>query len=287
MRSDKAVRLLVSQEKFVWAANAAESEVDFSFNLDALAAVNSSAAEYLRKIPACKWSLYSHYTTTRLYGWRTTNFVESEQARSLKLKPRLMLPFEFFQSYATIMMGEARTRSKLASRWMSEDRLLTPRAERKLQQEIRDAASYTVNFSSDSVAFVVRVNAPLKPRRVMLVPDQPTCSCAVWVQHGIVCRHIVAMSQCENSASSVVSMVADCYKVAQYSRGLMPLEIPEQASLHCDPDLLPALFQKQAGRPRKRRIRSRGETGRTRKLYKCGKCGKADGHNSATCRVIA
>lgn len=39
--------------------------------------------------PPEKWDLYPHFAVRPLYGWRTTNFVESEQARSLKLKPRM------------------------------------------------------------------------------------------------------------------------------------------------------------------------------------------------------
>lgn len=286
MRSDKAVRLSVSQEKFVWAANASLTEVDFNFNLNSLAEVNPSAVEYLRKIPAAKWALYSHYQSTRLYGWRTTNFVESEQARSLKLKPRLMLPYEYFKAYAIIMMGEVHARAKSAERWRTEERLLTPRAEHKLQHEIQDAASYCVNQSSDSVAFVSRVNVPLKQRRVELRTDGPMCSCIVWVQHGVVCRHIIVMSQRGSGSDAIYNMMADYYKLSRYSQGLIPIEIPEETILDRDDELLPALYQQQAGRPRKRRIRSRGETGRTRKLYKCGKCGKSDGHNRATCRAV-
>jgi hypothetical protein len=80
----------------VWATNAATTEVAFNFNLKQLADVNPSAEEYLKQILAAKWAVLSHYQTTRPYGWHTTNFVKSEQARSSKLKPRHMLPFEYF-----------------------------------------------------------------------------------------------------------------------------------------------------------------------------------------------
>ena len=53
-----------------------------------------------------KWALYSYFKRILLNGWRTTNFVESEKAKILKLKARLMLPYEFFKAYGTILMGE-------------------------------------------------------------------------------------------------------------------------------------------------------------------------------------
>lgn len=287
MRSDKNVRLVVSQEKFVWAANAATTLIDFNFNMQKLAEVNPAAKFYLDQIPVKQWTLYPHYRTARLYGWRTTNFVESEQARSLKLEPRLMLPYEYFKAYATIIIGESYMRSKLSKTWIAEQRLLTPRAEHKFQRELRDSANYSVAFSSDSVAFVSRVDVPLKQQRVEFDVNGPHCSCVQWCQHGLPCRHVIAVSHAREGMEphAVIRMAASCYKVSNYKQGLVALEVPEESTLMRDDSLLPAQVHRQAVRPRKRRIRSRGEAGRVRKLYKCGKCGKTDGHNSASCRA--
>lgn len=93
MRSDKSVRLAVSQDKFIWAA---KTRNEFEAAINNLSQVNAAAAQYLTEIPVEKWVFYPYYDNTPLHGWRTTNFVESEQAKSLLLKPRLMLPFEFF-----------------------------------------------------------------------------------------------------------------------------------------------------------------------------------------------
>jgi hypothetical protein len=102
MISYKTVCLHVSQEKFVWVAYTPTTEVVFNFNLKQLPDTNPSAAEYLKQILAAKWGHFSHYRTNRLYGWRTTNIVESEQALSLKLKPRQLLQFENFKANANI-----------------------------------------------------------------------------------------------------------------------------------------------------------------------------------------
>ena len=108
MRADKAVRLAVSQDKCVWQANEATAKVDFLSAIEELNKVNSPAAD---DIPSKHWTLYRYYYSIALYGWHTTNFVESEQARGLRLKSRMMLPFEYFKSYATILMGECHKRA--------------------------------------------------------------------------------------------------------------------------------------------------------------------------------
>ncbi|KAF4314909.1 hypothetical protein G195_011563 [Phytophthora kernoviae 00238/432] len=76
MRSDKSVWLAVSQEKYVWATNAATTVIDFNFNTQKLAKVSPVTKSYLDQISVKQWTLYLHYHTARLYGWRTTNFAE-------------------------------------------------------------------------------------------------------------------------------------------------------------------------------------------------------------------
>lgn len=107
MRADKKVRLSVSQEKLVWKANAATTWLDYDIAMCELNQTNPEATSYLEVIPVQKWALHPHYDTTALFGWWTTNFVESEQARTLRPKPGMMLPFEFFKAYATILRESA------------------------------------------------------------------------------------------------------------------------------------------------------------------------------------
>lgn len=68
MRSDKKVRLAISQEKHVWAANASTTQEGFDAAMQALALVNAEAASYLAGIPVRKWALYPHYDVTCLRG---------------------------------------------------------------------------------------------------------------------------------------------------------------------------------------------------------------------------
>lgn len=283
MRADKKVRLSVTHEKFVWAANASTTQQEFDDAMKSLSTVNAAAVLYLSAIPVQKWTLHPHYYTTPLYGWRTTNFVESEQARSLRLKPRKLQPYEFFKAYTTILMGESYSRVQLSKQWVHAGRVATPRAEGKLQEQLKDAAEYGVTFSSDDVAFVARVTAPLKQRRVDT--RTATCSCSTLKQHRIPCRHLVATLMASGMADTAYELMGECYTVAAYRASVGTLEVPEDHLLVRDPSILPAVYVRQAGRPKKRRIRSQGEVGgKARKPYCCTRCG-AVGHNRATCRV--
>lgn len=100
----------------MWAAQASKTRAAYCQFLDLLEDTNPSAGRYLKGLDPEQWALYPHYNTTRLYGWRTTNFVESEQARSLKLKPRKMLPYEFFRAFSKILMSECYKRISQAER---------------------------------------------------------------------------------------------------------------------------------------------------------------------------
>lgn len=287
MRADKQIKLAVVHEGFVWRAQAARTASGYDDALADLRHANTSAATYLGAIPAANWALYPHYDSTPLYGWRTTNFVESEQARALKLKPRLMLPYEFFRAYANIMMSEAYIRQKQWTQWTSSGLTITPRAETKFQNELKRMPQYTATFSSPDIVFVARVGQLLTQRRVNI--SKPHCTCTAWAQNHVVCRHILTGLQASVGLGNALEMMGTCYKVDEFSTPQDALNIPTDDELTNDESLLPARFHRQAGRPRKWRIRSRGENEGVhgaRKLYRCSVCGVADGHNKATCRAL-
>ena len=153
VRAVKTVRLAISHNTFVWAANAATTEDAFNDAIKKLGQVNSSAAAYLRAIPAAKWDLYSHFKIDPLlYGWRTMNFVESEQAKSFRLQPRLILLFEFYKAYGAILIGEKYSRSNQLKTWVDKGRRATPRNDMKFQTQLKAAEEYSSVFSSDDAA---------------------------------------------------------------------------------------------------------------------------------------
>ena len=190
MWADKTIRLATSHDRFVWAANAATTEAAFKDTITKLAQASTCAAEYLRSIPAERWALHPNIKTTSLYGWRTTKFVESEQARSLKLRPRLMLPLEFLKAYGTSFMGEMYNWSKQLQTWLGKGRHVAFRSEMKLQSQLKAAEEYSAVFSSDGIAYVARVTHHLKQRQVNT--ETPECSCMTWMQLMV---HVAILSQ--------------------------------------------------------------------------------------------
>ncbi|OQR97380.1 hypothetical protein ACHHYP_20579 [Achlya hypogyna] len=66
-----------------------------------------SAAAYDNKIDPTTWAIYPHIHTTPLYGWRTTNFVESTNSEALPARD--MDPFHFLLHYMEDMMTTAYT----------------------------------------------------------------------------------------------------------------------------------------------------------------------------------
>ncbi|CEG47253.1 Zinc finger, SWIM-type [Plasmopara halstedii] len=191
---------------------------------------NPAATIYPSAIPASNWRLHPHANTTSWYGWRTTNFVESEQAKILRRKARKMQPYEIFKSYLTIFMGEAYNRVRLGQLWVNADRKLTPRAEH-------------------DVAFIARISNPTKQRRLDL--KSLTCSCLTCTQHRIACRHLIATILDYNMVESAYELMDECYTVASYQENPGTLVIPEYDLLTADLSIPPAAYVQQAGRPRK------------------------------------
>jgi hypothetical protein len=206
MRADKKVKLSVAHKAISWRAQGAETLAQYTAAIDDLAAVNSSAGVYLHAIPPVQWALHPHYSDRPLYGWRTTNFVESEQAKSLRLRPRLMLPYEYFRAYTQIMMAEAYLRLNQSDTWLAAGRVATPRAESKFQSELKQSTFYTVSFSSETVAYTSRIDHQDKPRRVDTA--LPACTCAMWLQLGIPCRHLMAILKCKGELAGALHHMA-------------------------------------------------------------------------------
>ena len=93
------------------------------------------------------------------------------------------------------------------------------------------------------------------------------------------------VSTSQDVKDSAFQFFVDCYKADTFVTSVGKIMIPKDSQLVRDSAIEPAATVRQAGKPIKRHIRSRGETGgKARKAYKGGKCGKTD-HNQILCRV--
>jgi hypothetical protein len=160
--------------------------------------------------------------------------------------------------------------------------VVTPKAEAKLQQELRRIPDYTVAFSSSSVSYVSHSSSNLEPN-IEVILDPPTCACLTWNQFGLPCRHLLALLYASGRIERAIDLFKSWYTVSASAEHLVALRLPSEDVLVRDQQLQAPPRIRQAGRPRKRRIRSRGEM-RSRAVYRCRKCGARDGHTKATCR---
>lgn len=136
---------------------------------------------------------------------------------------------------------------------------MTPRADSKLQLELKHAFNYRVAFSTLNLCYISHQTSKLESNlEVCLAP--PSCPCSLWTQFGLPCRHIVAALGATSSTDRAMSMFSPCYTTATYAEHLSSIRLPSEHLLYRDEGLLPAPHVPQAGRPRKRRFRSRGES---------------------------
>ena len=137
------------------------------------------------------------------------------------------------------------------------------------------------DVQSDNVAFVARFINQLEQHCVDT--KKASCSCETWKQHKISYRHLIATLRVVDKPKIAYKLMGNCYKVAAYQASVGTLEVAEYHVLKRSLNTLPAVYIRQAGRPKKIRIGSQGESGgKSRKPYKCKRCGTS-GHNKATC----
>ena len=283
MRDAKTIKLRIDQEGIIWRIQKSQTREEYENALIRLREVNTSAAEYIESIDPAHWALYPHVSNTPLYGWRTTNFVESEQSRSLQLRPRKCLPFEFFETHVLLMASTISMRHGLIAKWLEENRQVTVRAENKMKNEMKFIHLYTVIPSSPVILNVF--NKVEKIRRVDL--SEKTCTCSTFMQFHIPCRHILASLLHLQRMGEAFEFFSECYKVSTYQETFNNAKVllPLYTELQRDTSVKPSLIVKQAGRPRKRRIRSRGEN-RQRVFYTYSNCKTRGTHNRRSCTAL-
>ena len=117
------------------------------------------------------------------------------------------------------------------------------------------------------------------------------CSCLQWQQYGIPCLHAITAARKVGRLNDIMQWYSDsvepCYYSVNYERALASaqVELPDIGALLADGTTLPAQWVAHpAGRPRTRRIRSRGEEGGSApKARVCGRCGNLGHHDRRTC----
>ena len=190
---------------------------------------------------------------------------------------------------------------------------MVPFAENILDGELQKSQNYhvtaqfTCHYEGKVTAFVRRSNETVANRECHIeVRDNAAagvyCSCELFSQYGLVCRHLYAFiaSSKIRLPRSIADIVDPLHSVSVFCDAFegIRISIPnlfrlEKIFIEVPPFYLQAgrPAPVAAGRPTKRRIRSRSETGpgkysqlKHKKDYVCSSCGEKGSHNAKTCR---
>ncbi|KAH9121359.1 hypothetical protein LEN26_010710 [Aphanomyces euteiches] len=103
----------------VYRIQGADTDDEYKSHLAALSLTHASIANYLDVIPHEKWLMYpSSVSDIKMYGRRTTNFVES--ANGAAIPARSMFPFHFFKDYMDKFMKQAYDIQKEGESWQQD-----------------------------------------------------------------------------------------------------------------------------------------------------------------------
>jgi hypothetical protein len=278
-------QLTVIMESRIWELQRAESKCRFASLLKAIRTTDVNFEKAIREIPAGKWAAYTADDSTKLYGWNTTNFVESENSKVLPARDQN--PTSFFYSFMNLFMTEKYSRWVIGRKWKNAGKVVPPYASNLQSKQDSQARFHTVKFSGPSIAFVRDLRGvPPHSRRVGI--DKKTCTCSFTRQFGIPCRHMIAAMNALGKCEQLYDFFDRCYLVDAYVEannvdGGKNVELPLLEDVEADDSVLAPLSTVKRGRHKRKRIRSRGEKkdGSSVKSRICSKC-RMPGHNAST-----
>lgn len=247
-------------------------EVDFEAHMRNLEAINIRAHRYVMEARPEKWA--RAFFPSNRYSIMTTNIAECmnailRDARSLPIIPLL----EEIRSKIQEWFYERRNKAAEATT------PVTPWLEKLLQKRLNDCRTFTVTplsmyeFQVCTFEFSTTVNLESK-----------TCACRQFQLDQYPCIHAIAACRYKNL--SPYSYCSEYYSISLwrqcYANTIYPLD--DRCLWHAPPEIQqrvvhPPIVRRPPGRPRTRRILSRGEE---RPQRKCSRCGGV-GHNRQTC----
>jgi zinc finger SWIM domain-containing protein 3 len=231
------------------------------------------AIDFLRNFPKEHYAI-SHFNDSR-YGELCSNAVESFNAQILKYRDLPIL--EVVDGIRLMLMEQMYGRSREALQWTT---ILCPKINTIYAKNKEICRTWNV-YQSGPSCFEVHSDP------VMCVDyEKGTCSCGQWQERHYPCEHgFAALFKCGLEPYHFfdpyfhTSKFIECYSkpiVAMSTFGSSEPETPGELFI------CPPICKRQPGRPRKKRIPSRGEE-ESKKRIKCGKCGTLGHHNRKTC----
>ncbi|KAI8536227.1 hypothetical protein RHMOL_Rhmol10G0239900 [Rhododendron molle] len=235
------------------------------------------ARTFIASVPKEHWS--NAYFEGQRYGEMSSSAVES--FNNWILKAREMPVFYLVDELRRKIMKQMAARRVKSMKWNS---IICPKMDTKLARFIDRGRSWRIIMSKGGLNEV-----RCRPPKVVSVEER-MCSCGYWQSTGFMCRHAATVIiKAYGGEGNLVDHIDPLYLVDAYRRAyeeaiypVVESDIPDFTK-ECDWVIKPPRNKRPAGRPKVKRISSRGEESYTRP-NKCGRCHKASKHNRRTCK---
>jgi hypothetical protein len=254
-----------------WKCVYADSKEKFKKALQAIQEVNSPAAKYIDDIPHALWTTYA-FPISR-FGHVTSNCAESLNATWKPL--RQLPPLAMVDAIYQWILKEWRPRhlqNCQFTRFADVPYIL-------FQENLKVSRKYQAHAVNSNI---YQVEIPNTPARWEINFKGFKCSCGKWIDLQIPCAHAIRAILTAGQDPLDEQFFSVLYTIQAlrytYSYPVRPVLIE---NLVKDDSIQPPEFQKQAGRPRTKRIRRKPHSRDTR-VMTCSACGE-QGHNRATC----
>ena len=251
----------------VWAVARASTIPKFEQEMEKM---NPNAASYLMTCP-WKWTR-AHFPVPR-YGIDTSNALESMNSWLSELRelPHLDILVNFVHQVGTLFYTR---RQKYAN---SEGSMFSAEVYRKYNALLREGQRRQVVPFSENVYSVSGRNQ--NEIRIVNLEDR-TCTCGTYQEYQFPCLHAAAAINYGHRLPE--NYMNELYLMSSLRNVYQGVIIPiDKSTLITSHDVAPPVITRKAGRPRKVRIRSRGETPEDSRVH-CNQCHQK-GHNKATC----
>ena len=257
---------------FVWKLAYATTKREYKEAMAVLRSISPKAHEYIKeKVKRDRW-VRAFFPLPR-YGHITSNIAESSNSSFLKIRkyPPMKL---FVKAVRKINATFEEKRALYANRNPAD---IVDKVWAVVVKNVEDGRRLAARSVGGNIFDVDSQAGSSLSRTVDL--GARTCSCLLFQDLGYPCIH--ACSAALKAGVDIATLCIDERRVgslqAVYQFGIVPVDLETIQPMA----LLPPLVQRQTGRPKVKRIRSRIEDSQKR-VYFCSFCHKR-GHNVKTC----
>ncbi|KAL7193851.1 hypothetical protein ACSBR2_025480 [Camellia fascicularis] len=150
--------------------------------------------------------------------------------------------------------------------------------DKKLEAEYKTSRAWIVSQSDEDVYEVHSQPS------VLVDVNRRTCSCCQWQVNGFQCSHAVVTFR--NSGRNIYDLIESYHHVtefrAMYSESIHHIPTVEKPTVTPNEYIIaPSATKHSQGRPKRKRILSRGEVVQR---IRCSRCGKMGNHNRKICK---